>query len=220
MKKTSPSGDRPRGRPREFDRDEALARALEVFWQHGYEGTSIASLTGAMGITAPSLYTAFHSKEALFQEAVAHYQAEYGAWANLVLEGPRIHEALAQVLQGAARHFTARAHPAGCMVSTSVLACSEENRSVAEHVAQLRTKSLGLFQARFERAIAEGELPPTADAAALARFYGAIIQGMSVQARDGASEQELLGIVALALAHLQVSGSSNVATAPRSGPSL
>jgi AcrR family transcriptional regulator len=201
MKKTSPSKGRPRGRPREFDRDEALARALEVFWRHGYEGASIASLTEAMGITAPSLYTAFQSKEALYREAVAHYQAEYGAGAIQALEAQLpVQEALAQVLRGAARHFTARCHPPGCMVSTAVLACSEENQQVATHVSQLRRRSLGVFQARFERAIAEGELPATVEAESLARFYGAIVQGMSVQARDGASEEELLGIVELALA--------------------
>jgi AcrR family transcriptional regulator len=203
MKKTSPAKSRSRGRPREFNRDEALARALEVFWRHGYEGASIATLTGAMGITTPSLYTAFHSKEELYREAVAHYQVAYGSGADKVLAGPLpLREALAQVMRGAARIFTARAHPTGCMISTAALACAEENQAVAEHLSQLRTRALGPFQARFERAIAEGELPANADVAALARFYGAIVQGMSVQARDGASEQELLGIVELALERL------------------
>ncbi|ADO75518.1 TetR/AcrR family transcriptional regulator [Stigmatella aurantiaca] len=203
MKKTSSTGGRPRGRPREFDREAALARALEVFWRYGYEGASIADLTRAMGITAPSLYTAFHSKEALYREALARYQTEVGASTVRFLEEPKIRTALASVLRESAKQFTAPAHPAGCMVSTAVLSCAEENQPVAEHVAHLRKKALGLFQARFERAIAEGELPETMDAAELARFYGAIIQGMSVQARDGATEQELLGIVELALDRLQ-----------------
>ncbi|MDC0711058.1 TetR/AcrR family transcriptional regulator [Stigmatella sp. ncwal1] len=202
MKKTSAPGSRPRGRPREFDREAALARAMEVFWRYGYEGASVADLTQAMGITAPSLYTAFHSKEALYREALARYQTEHGSTAIGFLEEPKIRTALALVLKESAKRFTAPAHPAGCMVSTAVLSCAEENQPVAEHVAHLRTKTLGLFQARFERAIAEGELPKTLDAAELARFYGAIVQGMSVQARDGASEQELLGIVELALGRL------------------
>ncbi|WNG27632.1 TetR/AcrR family transcriptional regulator [Cystobacter fuscus] len=200
MKKANPTEGRGRGRPREFDRSAALERAMEVFWERGYEGTSITDLTEAMGITAPSLYGAFTSKAELYREALELYQRTHGsAGAPALVEEPTARGAIDRVLEEAARAFADPRHPHGCMVSTAVLNCATENQPVARHVAGLRESSLERLQARFQRAIAEGELPSTTDAEGLARFYGAILQGMSVQARDGASEEELRKITSLAL---------------------
>ncbi|MCY1078158.1 TetR/AcrR family transcriptional regulator [Archangium lansingense] len=200
MKTSTTPERRPRGRPRGFDSTKALDQALEVFWRQGYEGASIADLTEAMGITAPSLYAAFGSKAELYRQVLERYQARQGASTPRVLtEEPTARGAVEKILREAARDFSSRKHPPGCMISTAVLTCAEENQPVAEHVAALRAGTLKALRARIEQGIAEGELSAGTDAAALARYFGAIIQGMSVQALDGASEAELLAIGELAM---------------------
>ena len=192
-----------RGRPRSFDRDAALEKAVETFWRHGYEGTSIADLTGAMGITAQSLYAAFSSKADLYREALAWYQAHVGSLgADLGGESDVVGE-MAALLAGSAHAFTRPGRPRGCMISTSVLTCAVENEPIARHVQALRGASIDRLRARIERGIAEGQLKPTTDSQALARFIGAMIQGMSVQAQDGASEPALLAIVDHAVAEIE-----------------
>lgn len=192
-----------RGRPRSFDRDAALAKAVETFWRHGYEGTSIADLTGAMGITAQSLYAAFSSKADLYREALAWYQTHVGSLGADLGEESDVVGEMAALLAGSARAFTRPGRPHGCMISTSVLTCAVENEPIARHVQALRGASIDRLRARIERGIAEGQLKPTTDSQALARFIGAMIQGMSVQAQDGASEAALLTIVDHAVAEIE-----------------
>ncbi|MCE9670899.1 TetR/AcrR family transcriptional regulator [Myxococcus stipitatus] len=200
MKKVAAPQPRSRGRPREFDETKALDRALEVFWRLGYEGASVADLTQAMGITPPSLYGAFGSKAGLYERALARYQSEQGAYTRRILEEePTARGALERLLRESARNFTRRKHATGCMISTAVLRCAEENQPVADLVAGLRGEALGALEARVARGIQEGELPPGTDAESLARFVGALIQGMSVQAQDGATEAQLVGLVEVAL---------------------
>lgn len=202
MKKANPTPStegRGRGRPREFDRGEALQRAMTVFWARGYEGASIADLTEAMGITAPSLYGAFTSKAGLYEEALAHYQRTRGSLGPDVWAEPAARGFIQALLEGAVRAFTDSRHPPGCMISTAVLHCAAENQPVARHVAGLREATLERLRERLERAVTEGELPAATDAEALARFYGALLQGMSVQARDGADAAALRKIATVAL---------------------
>lgn len=194
---------RPRGRPRAFDRSEVLEKAAETFWRLGYEGASIAALTAAMGITPQSLYAAFSSKAYLYREALAWYQAHIGASTARALEENDVVTALARVLHESAREFTRPGRPHGCMVSTAVLTCAVENEPVARHVSSLRNETLDALKARIERGIAAGQLKQATDAAALARFVGAMIQGMSVQARDGASKSSLSAVVNLAVAEIE-----------------
>jgi AcrR family transcriptional regulator len=194
---------RPRGRPRAFDRDVALAAAAETFWQHGYEGASIADLTAAMGITPQSLYAAFSSKAELHREAIGWYQAEVGAPTRHVFEDePSAVVAIERLLEGRARQFCGQGRPTGCMISSAVLYCAAETQPIARHLSSLRTRALASLKARIERGIAEGELRPDTDASALARFVATVIQGLSVQARDGASEDELLAVARIAAAEL------------------
>lgn len=197
-KKTS----RPRGRPRAFDRDEVLQKAAETFWRLGYEGASIADLTAQMGITPQSLYGAFSSKAALYRESLAWYQTHIGASNAQALEGPDVIAALTRLLRGSAAEFSRPGRPHGCMVSTAVLTSATENESIANHVARLRSEMLDALRARIERGIAEGQLKTSTDAPALARFVGAMIQGMSIQAQDGASESTLLPMADLAIAEI------------------
>jgi AcrR family transcriptional regulator len=199
----SSSPVRRRGRPPTFDRSEVLARAAEAFWQLGYEGASIADLTEAMGITPQSLYAAFSSKADLYKEALEQYQQTVGAFtARALTEEGNAVDAFVRLLRESAHEFCRIGRPHGCMISTAILACASENRSVADHVAGLRSATLAMLRDRIERGIAEGHLRPDTDAAALARYVGAIIQGMSVQARDGASEGELLSLAELASAEV------------------
>lgn len=199
----NPTASRPRGRPRAFDRDEALSRAMETFWWLGYEGASIADLTAAMGITPQSLYAAFGSKADLYREALERYRATVGAFtARALAEEPDVVEAFARVLRDSAREFCRADRPQGCMISTASLACASENEPIVRHAAGLRSATLEAFRSRIERGITDGDLRAGTDAARLARYLGAIIQGMSVQARDGASAEDLAGIAELAIAEL------------------
>lgn len=202
VKNTEPSS-RPRGRPRAFDRNLALARAAAAFWQRGYEGTSIADLTEATGITPQSLYAAFNSKAELYAEALDWYRAHEGAALPQALSTePHAVVALARALREAAGDFTRAGQPAGCMISTAVLSCAIENEPVSLRVAALRGDTLTLIRKRIEQGVQEGQIRPETDTQALARFVGATIQGMSVQARDGASESDLRAIAEHAISEI------------------
>lgn len=202
MKNATPA-PRPRGRPRAFDRGEALAKAAETFWRLGYEGASIADLTAAMSITPQSLYAAFSSKSDLYREALEWYQATVGGSMRSALEEGDAVVALTRVLRDSAGEFTRRDRPQGCMVSTAVLTCATENEPVARHVAGLRTATINLIRARIERGISEGQLKRETNADSLARFVGAMIQGMSVQAQDGAPAEALSALADHAVAEIE-----------------
>lgn len=194
---------RPRGRPRAFDRAEALAKAGTTFWRLGYEGASIVDLTTAMGITPQSLYAAFGSKAALYREALSWYQAEIGAYAaRALVEEPTTIGALQTILTKSADEFTRSNRPQGCMIATATLTCADEHQPIADTVTGARAATLDALVARIERGLSEGDVRRGTDAHALARFVGAIIQGMSVQAIDGATAEDLSGIARLANAEL------------------
>ncbi|KKW67100.1 TetR family transcriptional regulator [Lampropedia cohaerens] len=203
MKKEATS-PRRRGRPPSFEREAVLKKAMLTFWALGYEGASIADLTAAMGITAQSLYAAFGSKSALYREALHHYQHTVGAYTALALQQePTALEAFKRILTESATEFCRSRRPRGCMVSTSSLACAVENQEEVRHVAQLREATIGAFRERIDRAIAQGEFKPETDSTALARYLGAIVQGMAIQARDGATRAQLQQVAALAITTLQ-----------------
>lgn len=191
---------RQRGRPRTFDRTAALHAAMQLFWRHGYEGTSIADLTDAMGVTPPTLYAAFGSKEALYREALAHYGESEGSERSRVMcEERSAYRALENYLRDAARDFSDPAKPGGCMISTSSLQTAVENKPARQAAAELRAKALNAFTLKLKYAQKTGELPVDTDAVALARFYAAIVQGMSVQAFDGADTKALDNMVTFAM---------------------
>jgi AcrR family transcriptional regulator len=190
---------RPRGRPRAFDRDEALGLARRTFWALGYEGASIADLTAAMGITPQSLYAAFHSKADLYRESLQQYRRTDGAYVwRAIAEEPTAARAFRRVVTEAARQYARSDMPPGCMMSTGIVACAEENRIVAEHAATMRREALERFRARIEKGIEEGDVPPGVDSLATARFLQTIIQGLSIQARDGAGEADLTAVAEMA----------------------
>ena len=192
---------RGRGRPRAFDREAALARATQLFWRQGYEATSIAELTEAMGIGSPSLYAAFGSKEALYAEALEHYTRSYEAlvWSGF-FAAATARAAIAALLMDSAAALTGCLAdiPHGCMVALS--AVGDGQAQLGELLHSARAVTLDRLEARIARAVAAGELPPTVDAHGLARFVQTVQCGMSILARDGADRAELEAVARVALA--------------------
>ncbi|WP_242561707.1 MULTISPECIES: TetR/AcrR family transcriptional regulator [Pandoraea] len=191
---------RKRGRPRLLDRDAGLEIAARLFWEHGYEGTSVADLTSAMGIPPPSLYAMYGSKDELFSQALDFASVRETKVGLEALQGKMAaREAVTLYLLDAAYRFADPGRPRGCMVSTAFLQYSEKSEDVARAVASRRELGLQTLKARLDRAIAEGELDRKTDTDSLARFYGAVVQGMSAQACDGASEETLKRLVEIAM---------------------
>ena len=168
------------GRPLSFDRDKALNAAMLQFWQTGYETTSVAELTHAMGITAPSLYTAFGDKESLFLESLEKY-ANPGpkTTPELIAEAGSARQAAQQLLELSARWFTQQDAPAGCLVASAASSGSANSQRVRAALKNIRDVNRKALQKRAERDIREGHLPRTANAQALASMTMAIVQGMS-----------------------------------------
>lgn len=181
-----------KGRPRSFDVDEVLDKAMTVFWRHGYEGASLGRLQSATGLTPPSIYNAFGSKEGLYEACLDHYRAGPGARPAAELCEPPSKEGARGFLMAAAREFTRDGQPPGCMISTAGLNLSPDLTSIGEATAARRATTMSLIEDYLRRAGAAD--PPT-----LARFFGAVIQGMSVQARDGATERELAALADVAI---------------------
>ncbi|MFG2096096.1 TetR/AcrR family transcriptional regulator [Streptomyces sp. NPDC048612] len=189
-----------RGRPRSFDRETALEQAVRSFWERGYEATSISDLTRAMGISAPSLYAAFGDKRALFDEVVAEYGRLYGGFlARAVTEEPTARRGVERALREAAAEYTLAGRPRGCLVISAALNVAPASAEVADSLREMRLANVRGIADAVRADIAAGELPPDTDAAALAAYTDAVIQGMSQQARDGAERTELEAVAELAL---------------------
>ncbi|MER6380002.1 TetR/AcrR family transcriptional regulator [Streptomyces sp. NPDC001250] len=187
-----------RGRPRSFDRATALEKALMAFWEHGYEATSVSDLTRIMGIGAPSLYAAFGDKRTLFEEVVRVYSDTHGAFGDrAIAEEPTARAAVERMLREAAAEYTAPAHPYGCLVVHAATNCTSPE--VERLLRERRNANIAALESRIGADIAAGLLPAGTDSAALARHTGAMIQGMSQQARDGAKRGELEALAEIAM---------------------
>jgi TetR/AcrR family transcriptional regulator, copper-responsive repressor len=197
-KKTQAEPGRPRGRQATFDREKALEIALNLFWRHGYEGVSIAALTQSIGIAAPSLYHAFGSKEDLYREVIRRYQG-LGLSASQIAECSSSFEAARKVLEFGIAAVTRGNRPRGCMVSSGLLMVSPEHAELACDIRKERAKLRVALQKRIEKDIRTGAMDSTRNAAGLARFYATVLQGISVQAIDGATPAELTAVMEVAL---------------------
>ncbi len=173
---------------------------MRAFWEHGYEAVSIADLTEAMGIKAPSLYAAFGDKRTLFEEAIEAYVRDFGAFSGRAFaEEPTARRAVARMLREAAAFHTLPGYPRGCMVITAATNCTTQSEDVMRSLQGRRAENVETIEGRIRSDVAAGELPADADAHALAVYCAAVLQGMSQQARDGADRTTLERVAELAM---------------------
>jgi AcrR family transcriptional regulator len=187
------------GRPRAFDRDAALDRALEVFWRQGYEGTSVAELTKAMGINPPSLYAAFGNKEGLFREALDRYVEKGAAHVLEAMKQATARAAVEALMRGSVERLTDPKKPNTCMLVSSALSCSEASVDIRDELSSRRAGMETTLRERLQKARTDGDLPDDTDPAALARYVATICHGLSVQAAGGATRKDLMQVVDMTL---------------------
>jgi AcrR family transcriptional regulator len=189
------------GRPRSFDRQQALCQAERVCWRLGYEGTTLTDLQDAMGgITPPSFYAAFGSKEQLFKEVVEHYRNTEGmSVLRALTESPTARASIEGLLRAAADSFSQPGKPKGCLLF-SAMNSAQASRDVEDHLRDLRLRRHKYIRQRLDRGVADGDLPEGVDVDKLASFYTAVLDGLGIQARDGASRKALQSIVSCAMA--------------------
>jgi AcrR family transcriptional regulator len=201
------------GRPREFDLDEALERAMDLFWRQGYEGTSLSDLTRELGLTRPSLYAAFGSKEALFLKALDLYEDRAG-YRAAALTARTARDYARALLEGAADLHGDKKNPAGCLGVQGALVCAPESNAIRNELIRRRKVGESVIRDRLKRARAEGDLPPEADVADLARYLSIVIYGITVQAAGGATRKELRSAAELALRNWPLSRAKGDASSP------
>jgi AcrR family transcriptional regulator len=199
MEKSESVVNRKAGRPLGFDRDAALREAMLLFWRHGYEATSVSDLTKAMGITPPSLYTAFGDKKQLFLEAVQLYTSGAITSESIMKEAPTAREAAVGLLQASAIGFTGESTPAGCLLASSAISCSNAAADVQKALRDIRLKTEHRLRTKIVEDRSMRQLKPKIDAEALAGHIMAVIQGMSTLARDGATREKLLSVASAAM---------------------
>jgi len=193
------AGKTPIGRPRGFDADAALERAMVVFWEQGYEGASLTELTAAMGITKTSMYAAFGNKEDLFRKALERYEEGPAAYVARALRQPTAREVATAFLAGSVGATTRPGCPSGCLGVQGSLAAGEAGRTARDTLADWRDKGRMHLKDRFRRAVDEGDLPAGADPGLLARYLMTVANGIAVQAAGGAGRDELLQVADVAL---------------------
>ena len=187
------------GRPRSFDTDKALDRAMHVFWRKGYEGTSLSDLTQAMRINAPSLYAAFGNKATLFGKVIDRYVAGPGSFIPKALDAPTARGVVEQLLKGVVGLQVAKRHPGGCLLVQGAVSAGEKASRVRKEVTQRLSMAEGAIRKRLERAKAEGDLPQDVNPAALARYVMAVLDGIAVAGATGAKRKQLQTIADVAL---------------------
>lgn len=190
---------RGKGRPKGFDREEALRAALELFWEKGYEPTSVAELCQAMNINPPSLYCCFGNKAELFLEAVRHYEEKYWqAPAKRFMEEPDIYKAVEGYFNDASRILLAPHTPCGCMLVLAAINISPDEKKIIGAIRSMRMETKKMFADRLARAIQDGQIPPDSDVPALSGSLTTFLEGLSLQARDKPFLSELLSMAAYA----------------------
>jgi AcrR family transcriptional regulator len=195
---------RGRGRPREFDREKGLQKAMQLFWSLGYDSTSMADLRVGLGITQASLYAAFGSKEQLFREAVELYRRTTGFSTTRALEsGATAREAIHGMLQAAVDAFSAPDAPGGCLLILGATNCAFENKAVQDHLLLIRRQISQSISERLKKGQRDGDVPKRAPIAGVTAYYSTVLHGLALQSRDGASRKTLTQVVDFAIANWQ-----------------
>lgn len=190
------------GRPREFDLDAAVDKAMLIFWERGYEGTTLNDLTAAFGIQRGSFYKAFGSKEALFERVLLRYQETVASYTTDALEQPTALKVIASTWRNAADASTGADTPNGCLIVQAALGTSADSNSAHEELTRIRNDHRSRLVSRFERAVGEGDLPREINTEALSDYVVAVQWGISVRARTGGTRDEVQAMVDFALANL------------------
>jgi AcrR family transcriptional regulator len=188
-----------RGRPRNFDKAEALDAALELFWKHGYEGTSMAMLTESIGVNVASLYAAFGNKESLFVQCVERYSELNGDLYPESLKKKKASDVARGILEGEVELVTRRGTPDGCLMIQGALTTSPDAERIRQMMTQMRAMAEKWMAARFRQAVAEGDLPSDSDPAALACYLMTLNSGLAVQAKSGVGKKRLLKVIEIAM---------------------
>ncbi|MBS7807343.1 TetR/AcrR family transcriptional regulator [Variovorax sp. PCZ-1] len=188
-----------KGRPLSFDRERALHQAMLLFWRHGYESTSLNDLTTTIGVKPSSIYTVFKDKKSLFLESVELYTSGPVTAQTIINDAPTAFDAAQGLLHASAIGFTGKDTPAGCLLATSAISCSEASSDVQSHLASIRLGIEQQLREKIKQSIKQGHLRKTADASALAAHTMAVIQGLSTLARDGATRAKLLKVSDMAM---------------------
>jgi len=188
-----------RGRPRGFDPDAALDRAMHIFWAKGYEGASLSDLTRAMRINRPSLYAAFGNKEQLFRKVLDRYMDGPLAYFGKALAASKARDVIERIFFGAAKMAGDPKIPAGCLMVQGALAVGDAARSVRKEAVGRSIASEVTLRRRFQRAKREGDLPQSADPADLARYVMTVLHGIAVQGANGAGRDQLRRVAQVAL---------------------
>ncbi len=187
------------GRPRTFDKDQALSKAMLVFWEKGYEGTTMSDLVDAIGMKPPSIYAAFGNKDALFTEVVAHYlPIIVNGQLNVLSNTPNIKTAVAKTMDAAVHLFASDDNPHTCLIMTAAINTSPDHLSHVATLKNLRSNYRKTWATRFEQAKADQQITEAADPNALASYFATLVQGMALSARDGASKNDLMQTAAIA----------------------
>lgn len=187
------------GRPRGFDADATLDKVVETFWQHGFEGTTMAALTAATGLNKPSLYATFGSKEEMFHTAFARYRERQAEFTGNLLAHPQARVGVENVLLALVDSLTQPGKPRGCLMVHGCLVGSPDSAAVREELQLRRKATENRIRTRLKLAQAEGEFANGVDVADFARFIGTVIQGVAVQAASGATRNALHRVVKLAM---------------------
>ena len=190
---------RKKGRPLSFDREDALHQAMLLFWRHGYEATSLNDLTSKLGVKPSSIYTVFGDKKHLFLEAVERYLSGPVTSESIIAQAANGRDAALDLMRASALGFTGADTPAGCLLASSAISCSDAASDVKEELAAIRRGIEARLRDKIASSVHSGLMPASSNAEALARLTMAVIQGMSTLARDGATRDQLLLVVDAAM---------------------
>lgn len=192
----------PRGRPRGFDRQHALHQAMTLFWEQGFEHTSMADLSAAMGLKPPSIYAAFGDKAALFKAAVALYADTQGRciWSSLEQPDDTARQAIHNLLRATAQAYGCDDKHRGCMIVLAAPQATGANPAVCEELKRRRLANVTQVERRLRQDVDSGELPADLDCRGVARYFATVQQGMAIQARDGSGYDQLMAVADDAMA--------------------